>query len=218
MGFTDITFQHLYGLYRAAGHHLPQLFLHEPDSRVHPPPPPPPLPAVKTNALHSLPNENAPGRTPCNITPQSANSAASAGKADACSRLAFHACTVCLLQGVCTTSRGDAQVVQALSTELAAFILASIPVQSALQNVVRGASLALRFGACSGTPLSMSPNGKPSFQSTGATPQMRPFTPATAAPANISSAGQGFKPSPASSASASDQGASGLSCGPALAI
>ena len=36
MGFTSITFQHFYGLYRAAGHHLPQVFLHEPDSGVTP--------------------------------------------------------------------------------------------------------------------------------------------------------------------------------------
>lgn len=108
MGFTDTTFQHFYGLYRAAGQDLPQMFLHNPDSGVPPPPPPPPLPAVKTTALHSLPNGNAPGRKPCNITPQSGSI--------------------------------------------------------------------------------------------------------------LSSAGQGFKPSPASSASASDQGASGLSCGPALAI
>ena len=103
-------------------------------------------------------------------------------------------------------------------TELASFMSASVPVQYALQNVVWCAYLALSVGACSGTPFGMSPNGKPSFQGTGATPQMRPFTMAAAAPANFGSAGRGFKPSPASSASAFDQGAFGVPCGPPVAL
>lgn len=122
MGFTSSTFQHFYGLYRAAGRHLPQVFLHEPDSGVPPPPPPPPLPAVKTNSLHSLPKGNAPGQTPCKVTPQSANSAASAGEAAHCTSCVQSVLDArCLTQFTCGCSGGAGAIYRAGSIHVSVY-------------------------------------------------------------------------------------------------